>query len=440
MPPTMAWNLRRVSPSSLVIGNSIAVGRVAQRALEQRTAIGTGARGATRPTRGRTALPMCACLVGWQVLLIFLPFLSPNLRAHTPSETFLTLTLASNGTNLTGQWDVALRDVQQGLGLEEVDVKAISAEELARRQEALALDTIARLEVKADGTALPLTVTDYLTVTLNSGEYARVQFSAAATREPPAEIELNARVLFAIDVAMHGVLRLDHADRTETAVFNAGNPAHRFNLGGPPNRWQQWATFIWEGVWHIWIGFDHILFLVALLLPAVLGREGERWVGVDRFRPAVINVLKIVTAFTLAHSITLSLAALEVLTLPSRLVESVIAASVALAAANNLWPIFRGKGWMVAFGFGLIHGFGFANVLGDLGLSKVSLAVPLVGFNVGVELGQLAIVAVFLPLAFGLRHSWFYRVATFKFGSGLVVLIAALWMVERMLGAEYMPF
>jgi hypothetical protein len=277
-------------------------------------------------------------------------------------------------------------------------------------------------------------------VTLNNGEYARVQFAAGNLQSEPAELELNARILFSLDGGIHGLLRLDHDGRTENAAFNADHPGHRFTLGEPAHRWQQWGTFIWEGVWHIWIGFDHILFLVALLLPAVLRRGPDRWDGVEGFRPALIGVLKIVTAFTVAHSVTLTLAALEIVRLPSRLVESVIAASVAVAALNNLWPWFRGKGWLVAFGFGLIHGFGFANVLGDLGLARVSLAVPLVGFNIGVELGQLGIVAVFLPLAYGLRRSWFYQTVTFKFGSAVVVLIATAWMVERMFALKLMPF
>jgi hypothetical protein len=161
---------------------------------------------------------------------------------------------------------------------------------------------------------------------------------------------------------------------------------------------------------------------------------------VEQFRPAFFNVLKIVTAFTLAHSITLSLAALDVVRLPSRFVESVIAASVVLVALNNLRPMFGDKGWMVAFGFGLIHGFGFAGALGDLGLQRATLALALVGFNVGVELGQLAIVAVFLPVAFALRGSGFYRVVILRFGSAAVMLIAAGWMVDRVFDLKLMPF
>ena len=139
-----------------------------------------------------------------------------------------------------------------------------------------------------------------------------------------------------------------------------------------------------------------------------------------------------VTAFTLAHSITLSLAALGVISLPSRLVESVIAASVVLAALNNLRGTIEGKRWIMAFGFGLIHGFGFASVLADLGLPQNALVLALVGFNVGVELGQLAIVAAFLPVAFLLRRTWFYRVGVLTGGSILVAVVASWWLVQRL--------
>jgi hypothetical protein len=121
-----------------------------------------------------------------------------------------------------------------------------------------------------------------------------------------------------------------------------------------------------------------------------------------------------------------------VVSLPSRWVESAIAASVAVAALNNLFPLFQGRRWIAAFGFGLIHGFGFASVLGDLGLPRSSLLLALVGFNVGVELGQIAIVAAFLPLAYTLRQTWLYRRLVFAGGSTAVLAIAALWLVERM--------
>ena len=159
----------------------------------------------------------------------------------------------------------------------------------------------------------------------------------------------------------------------------------------------------------------------------------------SRFGVAFCDVLRIVTAFTVAHSITLSLAVLGLVTLPSRLVESAIAASVVAAALNNIWPLVRGRRWMVAFLFGLVHGFGFASVLADLGLPQGALAVALLGFNVGVELGQLAIVAVFLPLAYALRRSWFYRRAVLVGGSLLIALLAAVWLVERVFELKLLP-
>ena len=126
--------------------------------------------------------------------------------------------------------------------------------------------------------------------------------------------------------------------------------------------------------------------------------------------------------------------------MPTRFVESVIALSVALAALNNLWPVVAGRRWAVAFGFGLIHGFGFASVLADLGLPRGALLVSLVGFNLGVELGQLAIVGAFLPLAYWLRHTWLYRRMIFAGGSALIALIATIWMAERGLGLKLLAF
>ena len=158
-----------------------------------------------------------------------------------------------------------------------------------------------------------------------------------------------------------------------------------------------------------------------------------------RFAPVFWDVLRIVTAFTLAHSITLSLASLSVVSLPSRLVESTIALSVLLAALNNLWPAVGGRRWIVAFGFGLIHGFGFASVLADLGLPRDALVLALVGFNLGVEAGQLAIVGLFLPVAYGLRHTWIYRRMIFTRGSALIALVAAVWMMERVFVLKLLP-
>ncbi len=120
-------------------------------------------------------------------------------------------------------------------------------------------------------------------------------------------------------------------------------------------------------------------------------------------------------------------------------VESAIAASVVLAALNNVFPLFQGRRWMVAFGFGLIHGFGFASVLADLGLPQGALLLALLGFNLGVELGQLAIVALFLPLAYGLRHTVLYQRWILVGGSWLIAALAAQWFAERAFNLSLSP-
>jgi hypothetical protein len=139
----------------------------------------------------------------------------------------------------------------------------------------------------------------------------------------------------------------------------------------------------------------------------------------------------IVTAFTVAHSITLTLAVLGIVSLPSRLVESAIALSVVLAALNNLRPVLRRARVAAAFAFGLVHGFGFAGALFELGLPDDALALSLASFNAGVELGQLAIVGMFLPLAFALRATVAYRRVVLRGGSVAIALVAAVWFVER---------
>ena len=163
-------------------------------------------------------------------------------------------------------------------------------------------------------------------------------------------------------------------------------------------------------------------------------RRNGRWIPVGTLRSALLSVLAVVTAFTISHSITLTLAALGVVGLPSRLVESGIALSVLLAALNNIWPLVTRRVWLLAFGFGLVHGFGFASVLADLGLPREALALSLAGFNIGVELGQLAVVLLVVPLIFLLREQRFYRPVVLIGSSSAISMLALVWLVSRVLG------
>ena len=256
---------------------------------------------------------------------------------------------------------------------------------------------------------------------------------AATCAAAPKTLSVDYRLFFDIDPQHRGLVRLEYQGKTRAGIFSAEQPKQKFTLA-ELSKWHQFLDYGKEGVWHIWTGFDHILFLLSLLLPAVLVRfplPGGRWQAAGNFRAAFWDVVKVVTAFTLAHSITLSLAALGVVILPSRLVESAIALSVVLAALNNLRPLVFEKRWVIAFCFGLIHGFGFASVLADLGLPPESLLIALIAFNLGVELGQLAIVSVFLPIAYALRASRLYQRGLFAGGSTAIALVATLWLMQR---------
>jgi hypothetical protein len=263
----------------------------------------------------------------------------------------------------------------------------------------------------------------------SDGAYAVLRLEGVCAADVAA-LDLDYRLLFDIDPQHKGLLQLRHGGQASTAIF-APDTAHQALQVAGASPWRQFGDYVRHGIWHIWIGFDHILFLLSLLLPAVLVYRDRQWQGRPTFRSAALDVLKIVTAFTLAHSITLTLATLGVVALPSQLVESAIAASVVLAALNNLWPLFHGRRALVAFAFGLIHGFGFASVLLDLGLPKASLLLSLVGFNAGVELGQIAIVALFLPLAFLARNTTAYRKGVLGAGSCAIALLALAWLAER---------
>jgi hypothetical protein len=358
--------------------------------------------------------------------------------AHKPSDSYLTLKV--DGERIDGQWDIALRDLDFALGLDANQDGAITWGEVKAKHADIAAYALSRLTLGPQGAPCPATVTGHLIDKHSDGAYEVLRFTASCAATPKV-LAVDYRLFAEIDPQHRGLLNLQARGVTRSAVLGSEVPNQRFTLG-EWSRWEQFLDYGNEGVWHIWTGFDHILFLLSLLLPAVLVRSSiasERWQPAPSFRAALIDVLKVVTAFTVAHSITLSLAALGVVSLPSRLVESAIAASVVLAALNNLRPVvYRGR-WLIAFFFGLIHGFGFASVLADLGLPQESLLIALVAFNVGVELGQLAIVSVFLPLAYQLRSTPFYRRGVLVVGSAAIVLVAGTWLIERAFNLRIFP-
>jgi hypothetical protein len=366
------------------------------------------------------------------LLLLAVVLFPAHALAHKASDAYLTI--ERSGATLAGRLDVALRDLDNAIGLDDNGDGDITWGEVRLSADAIAAYVLPRLAVSSGGTQCALAASDLRIDTHTDGAYAVLTLAGACPGRAPT-LSLDYRLFEGIDPQHRGLLNFVDEGRSHSVVFTADAP--RRIVGGDNARpLAQFATYVHEGVFHIWTGFDHVLFLLSLLLPAVLVRRDGRWAAADSLRVATQDVVKVVTAFTLAHSITLTLAACSIVELPSRWVESAIALSVVLAALNNLYPIVASGRWIAAFGFGLLHGFGFAGALHDLGLPAGSLALSLAGFNLGVEAGQLAIVLVFLPLAFLSRSTWAYRRLVFGGGSLVTAAIASVWLVERAFDAS----
>jgi hypothetical protein len=381
------------------------------------------------------------------LLVVALLTLTNTAYAHKPSDSYLALKVEKQFVQ--GRWDIALRDLDYAIGLDSDDNGELTWDEVRTKHKDIAAYALARLtianSIAAGEPACRVELGEQMLEQHSDGTYAVIFFKAFCADY--SALKLHYQLLFDIDPQHKGLLKLSNlAGQVSTAIFSPETARQEFSLS-QIGWWKQFSDYVKHGMFHIWIGYDHILFLLCLLLPAVLLRaplrvplqRSHNWVAATSFKSAGMEVFKIVTAFTVAHSITLSLASLQILNLPTVLVESAIALSVILAALNNIYPVIQGKRWLLAFVFGLIHGFGFASVLADLGLPQSALALALVGFNVGVELGQLAIVAVFLPLAYLTRKTWMYQKLILNGGSIAIVLLAAIWLCERVFDLRIFP-
>lgn len=282
----------------------------------------------------------------------------------------------------------------------------------------------------------PLDAPDPLPAKLWHASEALISFPFDKTVNVPTTSVTLLFDVFDVLSAKHMVLgNFDVAGKPHEVVFTANEPDCLFELtksaapvpaGAGARRWNTNASpmreFLWQGALHIWMGWDHLCFLLALLV-------------VSRLR----QLVAIITSFTIAHSITLTLAAMKVISLPTHIVESAIAATIVYVALENLVRREVRHRWMLTFAFGLIHGFGFATVLGQLELPRESFVRCLLMFNIGVEAGQLAVVLALLPLGLLIarwRHGQRAKAAV----SVSVALLGLAWLVDRAFRLNLMPF
>jgi hypothetical protein len=230
------------------------------------------------------------------------------------------------------------------------------------------------------------------------------------SREPLRVFTIRCEPLTDLGADHKTVARIVRDGRSEQFVFQQGVVYEAKERTFAESAGQ----FLELGIHHIFVGYDHLAFLIALVLPR------QRW----------LELIKIVTSFTVAHSVTLSLAAFGVLRLPPTLVEAGIAFSVAWVALENLWSRTFTRRWLVSFAFGFVHGFGFASVLGELDLGRSALAAALIFFNLGVEVGQVVIISILLPCLWLLARTPAHA-AGVKVASLAIFAAGTVWFFER---------
>jgi hypothetical protein len=359
------------------------------------------------------------------IFILIVCLFAKNSAAHQLSTSYVTLANDTNKNQYTGNWQINIADLEQVIPLDLNQNKQITWAEIKAKRGSINHFINASLNLEQ---------TSQLCGLLSQGTYqldnhfnqpylvVPLLFSC----ENESAVMLSYDAFFKSDANHKAIVNINGISR----VFDAGNASQTFSTS-QSSYLSTFNQYVYQGILHIWIGIDHILFLIALLLTCVLTRDKKQWQSIASKKQIIKHTAWIVTAFTLAHSITLTATAMNFVSPNSRWVELGIALSVLFAALNNVWPLILRLGW-VTFAFGLLHGMGFASVLGELGLSSNYQILSILAFNLGVEIGQLSILLVALPILMGLRNYTWYKKWLMPLGSFAIALIALQWSIERL--------
>lgn len=369
-------------------------------------------------------------------LLLLNLFSSGKLLGHATGESYIFIDVRENA--IEGFFEVFFTDLEKKLGIEITGEESSFQEQIENTAPKVHEYINKNFYFGADGDVFEINFTQQDKMQISQGWLAQYYFEIPLATVPDV-LDVKYDLFYENDPRHRGLLCLNYNHKTgetygvENAIliFSEETTHHELNLLDPPEIIWGFKDMVVEGIWHIWIGIDHILFLIALLLPTVIVRNASGAKTVSGFGETLWKIAKIVTVFTIAHSITLALAALDIISVSSRIVESIIALSIILVALNGIFGKFKDGSLLAILILGLFHGMGFASVMGDLPFRMTSLTECLIGFNVGVELGQLAIVLAVFPILFLLRKQPFYFPVIQVGGSAVLIVIAGIWFVER---------
>ena len=358
--------------------------------------------------------------------------------AHTSEDPSVYLFVAEDG--LDGRVELSIADIEVVLGRSLGETDAEIKAELAQASANIQAYTAQHLEIGGADEPWPISFSDVeLFRERQDLAFAVVPYEVEVPDgEVPVELEVRFDPFFDDVGDRDGLLLLTGGwtagafDREAEALvtFTEDSREQTVDLGDR-TQWQTFTSGITLGIDHIRTGPDHIMFVLALLLPSVLVFAGG-WKPMPSFGGALWRVLKIATFFTLAHSITFTLAGMDLLPLPpSKLIESVIALSIAAAALHNLKPVLPNREWALSFVFGLFHGMGFASLIAGLEVSRTSQLVSLLGRNVGIEIGQVVVILAAFPALFLFRRTSWYQ-PILSIGSIVLAALSLSWMIERL--------
>src|SRR5687767_11561214 len=346
--------------------------------------------------------------------------------AHANGSTYLRIDSSDAGA-VTATWDIPAQDLQLPLELDANGDGVLTKDELNAREAALVRFTTGRLQVRRGS----------VDCELHAGH------PTMREREAETFVSLPLRAVCAADGPLEASTSLFFGSPGYSTLLDVQTPRHRFAAALSMNgaTWTEppvpsvlatsWR-FLGEGVWHVLIGYDHIAFLLLLLLPSVLRASSSGWAAAASGRPVIRDLLKIITTFTVAHSVTLGLAATGAVRVPTQPIEVAIAGSIVVAGLLNLFPAAARWRMPLALVFGLVHGFGFANALQGIDVSGFRLTPMLAGFNLGVEVAQLLIIAAALPILWLLSRSRSYARRVMPVLSVATALTGGVWLIGRL--------
>lgn len=350
--------------------------------------------------------------------LFFILLFVSTLYSHQYHESYISFDY--NKTTPTLLWEIEGDNLEKIMTLDDSNNSIISWREYKNHKQDILEYAKRYISIKIDDKLITIPTSKMELKRYDDQTYMLVNIEIP--KIVPKKIEINYSLFFKMDQLQRCLIKVN--DENSTKLFTLFRNRENIIIKLEEDSFfDNLKEFFIDGIWHILVGIDHILFLLMLIIPSVKNQK--------EFSKVVADIAKIVTAFSIAHAISLTLSIYDIVDISSNFINIMIAFSVLLTALNNIFEKIKGFSWQIAFGFGIIHGFGFANALGGLELSSEFFIYFVAIFNIGIEVGQLGIVMVVLPVLFMIRETSLYLKGVLKIGSIFTAFISIIWIFQR---------